>query len=134
MLASATSLKPFLRPFHTGYVFSTADVKGSGYSTAGTNSRGNAYYMLSTAKFTTDNDGGVVQTKKDEEVEGHADQEDVARLPTSLPRAHRAGHPSQRIKTREHGRTDSEQMIISKTEEWTVTYEDDQQRVAGKAV
>lgn len=135
MLSNITCLKPFLRPFHSGYFVSTIDTKNSGYpTTKDSTSRGDTYYMISRAKSTADNkDGSMVQ---DSEVDGissqtWSDTERTGKAPAFRPdrTSHRVtvlSNNDGQVVTRD--REGSEDMIISKTQAWTVSYEDDQRK------
>lgn len=139
MLSNITCLKPFLRPFHSGYFVSTVDNKNSGgyLTTKDSVSRGDAYYMISTARSATDNkDGPIVQGERESvSPEKQSNVERNARAPAFRPdhSSHRAtvlsGDDDQIAPVEREG---SEDMIISKTQAWTVSYEDDQQKKSTK--
>ena len=96
MLASVTCLKPFLRPFHSGYFVSTAPSNGiSGYTTGPKNSRADAYYELSAARSRTDGDkkhSVIVQTRNLEDDRGDRDLIEPCAKPQLAFRPDRCEH------------------------------------------
>lgn len=140
MLSNITCLKPFLRPFHSGYFVSTVDAKSSGYkNTKDSSSRGDTYYMISRARSTNGNKDDVAAHGALESMsqDNQSDIEGSARGPAFRPdhTSHRAtvlsgsGELVPRI-----DREGSEDMIISKTQAWTVSYEDDQRKSPAEPV
>ncbi|KAK4556125.1 hypothetical protein LTR86_006822 [Recurvomyces mirabilis] len=148
VLASITCLKPFLRPFHSGYAVSAAPSGGynatfntGGYSTGGKRSRNDPYVDLSTAgksAATTSQlsrrgrvdgkDGGAIvltdiTTSPSDEVVDDRDGE--APL---VVRPDYQGHVTSVITHGSGGseavRPPSKKMSISMTKEWGVRYDD----------
>lgn len=134
MLSNITCLKPFLRPFHSGYFVSTIDNKTSGYlATKDSGSRGDTYLMISTARSKAESK--TESTSVAEAEIKTADRQTEAERRAKTP-AFRPDHASHRATVlSDHGgqladtdREGGEDMIISKTQAWTVSYEEDQQQ------
>lgn len=122
MSASVTCLKPFLRPFHSGYFVST---DGSGVPVTGKGSQADTYYMLSRSKSRHDKD--ELRARSTDDHGTLTSPLYLQHTPRSQPKfrpdlsSHRATIMSQE---REH---DGDEKTISMTQEWNVTYEEDQQ-------
>lgn len=147
ILVSLTCLKPFLRPFHSGHLITTADAntKLSGYKTThrggGRSYKSSDYVMLSTTK---DKDAASSTRASGHKTYSRpAVAVTAAEAPTSAPigaqnqpasppralvpnsRGNRGSyHGTVMRQERLKGSSDSEQMFISKTQTWTVEYED----------
>lgn len=126
MLASITCLKPFMRPFHSGYSVSTT--KGATYNTTGKASRSDAYLMLSAARSV-----GGAKDKPAVRVTSQGDHQAPLQQPARLPPVFRPDHVDHRTTImsadrERHSDENSEQMIISKTQAWDVSYDDERSR------
>lgn len=136
MLSNITCLKPFLQPFHPEYFVSTVDDKASTYlSTKGSGSRGDAYLMISAARSTTGSKTGSATI--DETEVGTANPpsgiEGGGKAPAFRPdkSSHRAMVLSDHLERAAAAEmAGSEEMIISKTQAWTVSYEEDQPKLS----
>lgn len=122
MSASVTCLKPFLRPFSSGHFIAT---DGSGIPITGKSSRGDAYYMLSKNKSKGDK-VSTVRSMDGQETQSSSPQSDHSSKgqPKFRPdlSSHRATVMSQEC---EHSGSGPNEMVISMTQEWDVTYEED---------
>ena len=119
ILASVTCLKPFVRPFHSGYVVSTTPA--SGYASTSKNLHRDAYVELSAVKSAAGNeDGAIIQTRRGRDSRGYKksavvyrpDQVDQEATVSSA----NEGQPYSK----------SHDMSISRTQAWPVSYEDDE--------
>lgn len=128
ILASVTCLKAFLRPFGAGYLVSQSDTAPtSGYVTRPRGYKGSAYYMLSGVRE-KQQDKSATLVNATERADKHLSHE-LAAVPKAVVARgqgmHRAHIHSQ---SRSHSYSSSEskqQMIISQTTEWSVSYEYD---------
>jgi hypothetical protein len=124
ILATMTCLKPLLRPFHSGYLITTADTNLSGYKTGIRGRKGSEYLMLSAVKDNASTKPATTATTV-----SVADPPDDANTQPAPPSKafipeRRGSHRSPVVRhERLNGSTDSEQMFISKTQTWTVEYE-----------
>lgn len=136
MLSNITCLKPFLQPFHPGYFVSTVDEKASTYlSTKGSGSRGDAYLMISAARSTTESKTGSATIDEAEVGTATAQSglEGGGKAPAFRPDklSHRATVLSDHFeRPAAADKAGSEEMIISKTQAWTVSYEEDQPKLS----
>lgn len=123
MLTTVTSLKPFLRPFHEGHVITAADSKLSGYKSGPRGHKSSQYLMLSTAKDTSVSKPAVTVSLASPR--GAADGP-PAQLPKAfVPDSHGAHRSMVDVPQEpQFDNSDSERMFISKTQTWTVEYED----------
>lgn len=134
ILSNTTCLKPFLRPFHSGYFVTTVGNKSSGYaSTKDGGSRGDAYYMISATRSAREGKPGpqVSEVAQDQPVEGQMDGERSGKVLAFRPGqwSHRATVLSDHSDNVAPMETDgADDMIISKTQAWTVSYEDQRQQ------
>lgn len=121
ILATVTCLKPLLRPFHSGYIITTADANLSGYKTGIRGRKGSEYLMLSAVKDTSSNKPATTVSVADSSDNTNAQPAPPAKA--FIPERH-GSHRSPVVRhERMNGSTDSEQMFISKTQTWTVEYE-----------
>ncbi|KAK3062659.1 hypothetical protein LTR53_019262, partial [Teratosphaeriaceae sp. CCFEE 6253] len=124
ILASITCLKPVMKPFHSGYVVSTAPQ--SGYTSAAKVSHRDAYMELSAAKSSVhsrgDKDGGVAVVKRDRDSRGDGMNHGHRRkLSAPVARADHADHEAVVSSATESQRQmDEHDMSISKTQAWTI--------------
>lgn len=122
MSASVTCLKPFLRPFHSGYFVSTS---GSGIPVSGKGTRADTYYMLSKNKSTNDKDEPRSRVTDAHETSTTPLHPGYARQSQPKFRPDLSGHRAT-VMSQERAH-DGDEMTISMTQEWDVTYEEDQQ-------
>ena len=143
MSASVSSLRPFLRPFHSGYIVNSVGAPGSGLRTGPQD----PYYMLSAVKGT--NKDETIQTVKSTRRPslgsegsqlGYTYPGSVKPNPQAVVRPDLGDQQaadsapgrqhSSKVRRDDMESVDSvgsDQMIIRKTKEWSVRYEDDHQ-------
>ncbi|EEP80698.1 predicted protein [Uncinocarpus reesii 1704] len=108
LATSITSLKPFLKPFHTGAIINTIGGEGSGlYSSSQTRSQG-IYTLASMSKDRTEvsTPGGELYSSNTGE---------VTTVVSSQPHQHRGERESLDY-------VGSGQMVIERTTEWNIHY------------
>lgn len=140
MSASVTCLRPFLRPFHSGFVVTSSN-QSKGYATATTAKE--KYYALGSVRAA--NKDGSLQTANTEVSVGASSDQGATRdgrgnvsnqKSASRRQDNSNGHTrsssrdqqslrrGDRSDGRSHASSGSEALIISKTQAWTVSYED----------
>lgn len=131
--ASVTCLKPFLQPFHSGYVISMVGARISGHTVTGTDSQGDSYHMLGNTRSAMDKNGTAVTISDAAGSRNSQAVEDTHWLRAPLFRPDQSNHQATvETKYRHHNSNNPEEMIISMTHEWTVSYEDNQHPAATK--
>ena len=132
MLASITCLKPFLRPFQTGYFISTAHSNGvSGFNTAVKGSRGDAYYELSAARSRADKEmdikDAIAINSNRVDLDDDRDDQDLIQSharPEQAFRPDRVDHRATAFSVGPgYGRSESEGTKIFKTRDIVVSYD-----------
>jgi hypothetical protein len=132
---SVTSLKPFLKPFHTGAIVNTVGGTGSGVF-SGTRPQYQGIYMLAPVSGTkkTANDVTMTMTnatsRSNETTSGEREVKQPAKLyiGDNVPgQTVISASPGPQLKpaSSRTGSDGSEQMIIKTTKEWNVRYEHD---------
>lgn len=121
ILATVTCLKPLLRPFHSGYLITTADTNLSGYKTGIRGRKGSEYLMLSAVKNSSTNKPAA--TVSVAEPPSNANAQPAIPSKAYVPDRHESHRGAVERHERSNGSMDSEQMFISKTQTWTVEYE-----------
>ncbi|KAK5046180.1 hypothetical protein LTR84_008637 [Exophiala bonariae] len=128
ILSSITCAKPFLKPFHSGYFIGTSNQKSfHGNAKSDSNSNGNSYRMLSatTSKSLAVKNRSVQQEERPNgNINPHGDKS----LFRPEPVSHHAAVSSQAAK---HQPRTSDQMEISQTKTWAVSYEGVNERAQG---
>ena len=128
ILVSMTCLKPFLRPFHSGHLITTADTKISGYKTGRRSHKSSDYVMLSTTKDTSISKPAVTVTASEPPRRTAGDAKPAPPPRAFAPDSHGAYRSTVVRQGRQDGSSPSEHMFISKTQTWTVEYEDKSRR------
>ncbi|TKA68967.1 hypothetical protein B0A55_06608 [Friedmanniomyces simplex] len=123
ILASITCLKPVMKPFHSGYTVSNAPA--SNYITTVKKSNRDAYLELSAARSAADNkDGTIIVTRRDRGSHGidHGYTKSA-----HIPRPDQVDHEAT-VSFANEGQPhpDSHDMSISRTQAWTISYDDDE--------
>jgi hypothetical protein len=138
MSACVTSLRPFLRPFHSGQIVDSVGAPGSGLRSGILSKSQDSYYMLSAIKG-TNIDGASQTVKSIQRPSGSMGSHHGTTYPGSVVLRPDRGDQQAVIspRSRQHSskvRRDesvdsagSDQMIIQKTKEWSVQYEVDHQ-------
>ena len=147
MSASVTSLRPFLRPFHLGYIVDSVGAPGSGLRSGFRTRSQDPYYMLSAVKGTNkDGTAQTVTSTRPASVGSTASQHGIAYPESVKPKPEKAVRPDlsdqlgvtsaqgrqysnkvRRDDTESIDSAGSDQMIIRKTRDWSIQYEDDHQ-------
>lgn len=124
ILATLTCLRSILRPFHSGFLITTADTNTSGYKTGVRGRKGSEYLMLSAIK------DSAAGSKKPAI---HASVQDPPSNAINTPAPPPKAFIPEPYGTQQSGfvgpgvsnsSRDSQQMFISKTQTWTVEYEE----------
>lgn len=145
--ASLTSLRPFLRPFHSGYIVDSVGAPGSGLRSGIRTRSHDVYYTLSAVKATNDDGAGpTIKTIRRLPLGSKASPHGITHpepVKPNLPHSFDPDLGEQQVVISAQGRqcstkgrqddiesvdsAGSDQMIIRKTRNWSIRYEVDHQ-------
>ena len=123
ILASITCLKPFLRPFHSGYFVGTANSSAPAIFGTAAKSAGATYYELSAARSTVREDEKHHVAVESHDMGSDGDEQDLihkselALRPDGVNYQASVGAGSDRLGVRDGD------MHISKTQNFTISYD-----------